>query len=292
MAIRRRRRKAKRNPARKARRRTRARRNPRHQARYTSGKRKGQFKKTRKKAKAKAKRRRTRVASYRAFPSGKVPRSMKRRSRTRKGKRRGRKGGSVSVKRLRSSRNLIRRAKKRPAKSRARKALTRYGLKSNPGAMLDAMKKVLPIAATFYGSKFVASKVGTLGPVANVLGKLPMGGKLNGPILSGVVLAGVHYGTKKGALSKQRGPMMLGAAFALVDSLFAAFAPASVAGMFGVQAVGEYFPMSEYVAQSDYVPMSDYSSTDQAPRALHEVWGVHGIEGELGEDYGSLTPNW
>jgi hypothetical protein len=176
--------------------------------------------------------------------------------------------------------------------------------------MVDAMKQVLPIAASFYGTRLIVGKLASVGAIGGMLAKLPMGGKLSGPVLSGIVLAGVHYGTKKGAMKKHRAGMMLGSAFALMDAAFNAFVPDSITGHVGVLSVAspvvaapaaqagyfptnEYVPQSEYVAQDDYVAMSGYEDTDQSPRQLHEVWGVHGIEEELGSDhYGSLQPSW
>lgn len=179
--------------------------------------------------------------------------------------------------------------------------MKRHKMKSNPGQMMDAMKNVLPIAATFYGSRFLASRIQGFAPISTQLAKLPMGGKLSGPLASGAVLAAVHFGTQKGALKKQRSGMMLGAAFAVVDSLFSSFAPSNVKGLFGggEAPVAGYFPQGEYVSQGDYVPQGEYVSqgdyveslgayapSDQEPRELHQVWGVHG------DEYGSLTSGW
>jgi hypothetical protein len=274
------------------------------QPRYKTGPKKGQFRPTkRKKSKRKsAKRRKGQTAKQRAASLRNIKKAQaanrrkgtKRKSSKRKGRRRS---GSVGLKFARKTRRGVKKVRRSGTK-RAKAFAVRHKMRSNPGAMVDAMKQVLPIAVSFYGTRFVSAKVAQIGPVGGILAKLPMGGKLAGPVMSGAVLAGIHFGTKKGALSKHRTPMMLGAAFALIDSAFSAFAPASVASQFGVPAVAGYFPtseyvpQSEYVAQSDYVAMSGYDAMDQAPRQLHEVWGVHGIEEELGSDYGSLTSSW
>jgi hypothetical protein len=208
---------------------------------------------------------------------------------------------SYGLKGQKKSRKRTLRAKKRKGAWRTRKYMSKHGqLKVNPsgkmGGMMGAMKQVLPVAGAFYVSKVAANKIGDIPAIAGVLSKLNVGGyDLSKPVVSGVLLAAVNYGTKKGKLSKHRTGLMLGAALALVDTLFHTFVPADMKGMIGLN---EYVSTGEYVSSGEYVstggvitpghgePAYNYDDSDPhglyAVDGLHEVHAIHGIDAELG----------
>lgn len=220
--------------------------------------------------------------------SSRPARRVKRRKNQKSYTRYGQKG-------LVKARKRILRAKKRPGAKRTLAYMRRTNMmKVNPSnGMMSAMKQVLPIAGSFYVSKLLSKKLSELPMVSNITSKLPM--NLGRPVLSGVILAAAHYGTKKGALAKHRTGLMLGTALAFVDSIIATFAPADVKAMMGV---GEYVSMSEYVSTNEYVSSGDYVSMSGTPAGydyndpnphglyaidgLHEVHAIHGIDEELG----------
>lgn len=261
-------------------------------------------KKSKSKRKGKGKRRKGQTAKQRAASMRNLRKAWAKtgakggRKRSRKGKRTTK--NRWGIRRARRARRSVKMIRKKGTRS-AKKFANKWNLRTNPASITDALMKVAPIAVTFYGTKFVTGKLAEVGPVSSMLANLPGGPKLAGPVLNVAVLAGVHFGTKNakagGFLAQNRSAMMLGAAFAVLDSVVAAL-PAEFTSQIGVQSVGEYFPVSEYVPQSEYIAQSDYVAmdgldpTDQSPRQLHSVWGVHGIEDELGSDYGSLTSTW
>lgn len=177
----------------------------------------------------------------------------------------------------------------------------KYKMKTNPGGIMQAVKTALPIAGSFYVSKLICNKLSDIPALAGVLGKLPGGaGK---PVLAAVILAGTHYGTKKGMLAKHRTGLMLGTALALIDTIISTFAPADVKAMIGVGDAYGYGSMGEYVASGEYVSQGEYVSTGahdygsmgdyvegvapdihglHAVDGLHEIHAIHGIDAELG----------
>jgi hypothetical protein len=160
-----------------------------------------------------------------------------------------------------------------------RRRSRRHGhYRRNPGGMfVDVLKQALPVVISFYGARAVANFVPQLPVVGPMIGGL---GTLAKPVGAGVVILAAHFGTKKvGFLAKHRSAIMLGAGIALLDSLFEAFAPASVKSLVGV---GDIYDR----ALSDYVAVSDYVSVDGTPLddniALSDYVSVDGYEEELG----------
>ena len=202
----------------------------------------------------------------------------------------------------RSSRGLstVSRARRSIKASKRRGGLSgayvrKYKMKTNPGGIMQAVKTALPIAGAFYVSKVVSNKLGDLPAVSGVMSKLQVGSyNLGKPVLSGLLLAGTHYGTRKGALAKHRTGLMLGTALAFLDSIVSTFAPADVKSMMGVGdygygSMGEYVSTGEYVASGEYVAQGDYEqgvAPDvhglHAVDGLHEIHAIHGIDAELG----------
>jgi hypothetical protein len=211
---------------------------------------------------------------------------VRKRKRTRK---QANRYASYGLKGVKKSGRKIVRAQKRKGAWRTRRHLAKKGMMhvKNPGGMMSAMKQVLPVAGSFYISRLAANKLGDVPALGGVLSRLQVGGyDLSKPVVSGVILAAVNYGTKKGKLSKHRSALMIGTALAFVDSLIAAFAPPDVKSMIGV---GEYVPTSEYVASGEYVSTGDYVQEHGAALmedphglyavdGLHEVHAIHGIE--------------
>jgi hypothetical protein len=207
--------------------------------------------------------------------------------------------GSYGLKGQKKSRKRTLRAQKRKGAWRTRKYMSKHGqLKVNPsgkeGGMMGAVKQVLPIAGSFYVSRLVCNKLSDVAAVGDIMDKLNVGGfALGKPALSGLIMAGTHYGTKNfkaasGAKSaKMRTGLMLGTALAFVDSLIATFAPPDVKALIGVPAnggaasaaaaandaandaaksgatsTGEYVPVSEYINTGEYVSSGEYVPTD------------------------------
>lgn len=271
---------------------------------------------------AKSKRRKTKrkaTTKRRAASRGKLTKAQRSaaskkgwRNRRRKGtapKRRRTKMTAVQKKRranyglttLRKARKSTKSIRSRKGNWAAKRYARRHGFyKINPSnGMLDAVKQVLPIAGSFYVSKLVSRKLNDLPVVNNLTGKLPL--NLGAPVLSGVILAAAHYGTKKGALSKHRTGLMLGTALAFVDSLISALAPADVKAMMGI---GEYVSMNDYVSVNEYVSSGEYVSMGgvitpghgepaynyddpnvhglYAIDGIHDIHAIHGIDQELG----------
>jgi hypothetical protein len=234
--------------------------------------------------------------------------AKKRRVKMTKTKRRAR--SRYGLKTLQRRHPRIKKLRKRKGASQTRAWMHKHGYyKINPSnGMMNAVKQVLPIAGAFYVSKLISNKLGDLPAVSGLTSKLNIGGyALHKPVLSGVILAAAHYGSKKGALAKHRTGLMLGTALAFVDSIVSTFAPPDVKKMMGV---GEYVSMSEYVSMNEYVSSGEYVSTggygslgrvitpghgepaynydDSNPHGLyavdglHEVHAIHGIDEELG----------
>lgn len=205
----------------------------------------------------------------------------------------GGKRSSRGMKSISKARKSIRASKRRGGLSGA--FVRKYKMKTNPGGIMQAVKTALPIAGSYYVSKLVSNKLGDLPAVGNVLSKLQVGQyNLGKPVLSGLILAGAHYGTRKGGMAKHRTGLMLGTALAFIDSIISTFAPADVKAMMGVGeyvSVGEYVPTGEYVASGDYVrgvapDVHGLHAVDgypgEASANLHEIHAIHGIDAELG----------
>jgi hypothetical protein len=225
----------------------------------------------------------------------------KARKRTGRSRKQAARRGSYGLKKMKRSRAGILRAKKRKGNWRTRRFMKKHNImKVNPSnGMMDAVKQVLPIAGSFYVSKLIVNKLGDIPQVASLTSKLNVGGyPLGKPVLSGIILAGVHYGTKKGGLAKHRTALMLGTALGLLDSIVSTFAPANVKALMGVGgygSLGEYVSTGEYVSSGEYVSAGEYVSTDGYEEHAygtslsgglydepHGLYAVADIDSELG----------
>lgn len=151
--------------------------------------------------------------------------------------------------------------------------------------LIDLAKQAAPVLIALYGTKMIVSKLGPSIPGVSSLGTL------QGPVLAIGAVIGMNFATKKvGALAKYRGPLMMGAALAALDSLFTAFAPASVKGMLGM---GEYVQLGDYlqvgatpidddIAMSDYIAVGSDGVEQELGMGAEEELGA--VEEELGND--------
>lgn len=156
----------------------------------------------------------------------------------------------------------------------------------NPGNMfLDLAKQAIPVLLSVYGTRLVVNKIGPIIPGVSALGSL------QAPVLSLGALGLAHFATKKvGALAKHKTGIMLGAAFAALDSIVTAFAPASVKqlvapGMGDYVSMGDYVgvggvPLDDRMTLSDYVGVGGDGISEEL--GLEEELGAVGLEEELG----------
>ena len=136
-------------------------------------------------------------------------------------------------------------------------------MQTNPGGIMQAVKAALPIAGAFYVSKVVVNKLGDMPALSGVMGSLNVGGyALGKPVLSGLLLAGTHYGTKgfTGSKAPLRSGLMLGGALALLDSFIGTFAPAGVKAMMGLEpsCPADVAAVAQKVATSGYGSLGEY----------------------------------
>lgn len=158
----------------------------------------------------------------------------------------------------------------------------KYKMRTNPAPKTigGVIKAAIPVAVSLYGARFVTNYLSTLGPVANITGRL---GSFARPAVAGITLVGAHFATKKGptALKKHRASIMVGTGINLIDSLIGAFAPESVKSMFGLGDHGMYSQMGDYVTVDDYVTVGDAPPIDD-DIALADYVTVGQVEEELG----------
>jgi hypothetical protein len=134
--------------------------------------------------------------------------------------------------------------------------------------LMDLAKRALPVLLGFYGTRMIVSKIGPMIPGVSALGTL------QGPVLAVGSVVGVNFLTQKvGALAKHRTELVLGAALSALDSIFQAFAPASVKALVG---------MSDYVAVGDYFAVGATPLNDQMTMSDYVAVGGDGVEQELG----------
>lgn len=134
--------------------------------------------------------------------------------------------------------------------------------------LIDLAKKAVPVLIGLYGTRLIVAKLGPMIPGVSSLGSL------SGPVLAVGGVVGVHFLTKKvGALAKYRNELLMGAALSALDTLFQAFAPASVKSMIG---------MSDYVAMSDYIAVGATPIDDSIAMSDYIAVGSDGVEEELG----------
>ncbi len=192
---------------------------------------------------------------------------------------------------LRARRAIRNRYKTSLGKATAR----RYRMRSNPGViggLMDAVKAALPVAISLYGARALSYKVAGKLPGFNRIPAQYQGSAMAGLVL---VLGHVATGTKYAPqfLRKHRLGVMIGTGLNLFDNVLAAFAPASVKGMFGIaglydQALSDYVTMSDYIATGT-TPIDDditlAGMSDYVETGLTEELGVEeelGLEEELG----------
>lgn len=147
----------------------------------------------------------------------------------------------------------------------------------NPGNMfVDLLKRAIPVVASFYGTRAIVARVAPMLPGVSSLGSFA------GPVVGGLAVLGANYATRKfSMLAKHRQEIMLGVGFSLVDSLFQAFAPASVKAMIG---------MSDYVQMGDYIAVGATPIDDNMTLSDYIAVGGDGVQEELGleEELGSV----
>ena len=219
-------------------------------------------------------RRRALMAHEMLAPTVRMKSNPSRRRKRRKSSRRGR----------RSHRRVHRRGRGRRASYRRYR---RGSSRRNPGGMLmDLAKKAGWALGGFYGTRFLVSRVAPMIPGVSSLGTLA------GPALAVAAVLGVNYGTKKVAvLARHRNELLLGSALSALDSLFQAFAPASVKSLIGMSDYIAVGGMSDYIALSgappinDSMTLSDYIAVGSD--GVEEELGLEeelGVEEELGND--------
>lgn len=134
--------------------------------------------------------------------------------------------------------------------------------------LIDLAKRAAPVLLALYGSRLFVSKVGPMIPGVSSLGTFAT------PALAVGAVIAMNYATKKvGALAKYRTELMLGAGLAALDTLFQAFAPASVKSLVG---------MSDYIAVGDYVQMGAMPIDDDIAMSDYIAVGGDGVQEELG----------
>jgi hypothetical protein len=180
-----------------------------------------------------------------------------------------------------------RRAIKRPRSRLARAYKRHYKMRSNApatlmGGLMEAVKAALPIAGSLYLTRIAVSRLASMEALAPMTTKLQVGKyNLSKPLLSAGFVALAHYGTKKGALKKWRGGIMLGTTLNLIDSMVSTFAPDDVKSMFGLSGDQLYAGMGDYVQVGDYMQIGDVPPIDD-DITLSDYVEVGGIEAELG----------
>jgi hypothetical protein len=149
--------------------------------------------------------------------------------------------------------------------------------------LLDLAKGAIPVLLSLYGTRMIVSKLGPMLPGVSALGSL------QGPALAVGSVLGAHFVTKKVAFfAKYRTAIMTGVTLNALDSLFQAFAPASVKGMLGM---GDYVAVSmgDYVAVGATPLRDDFTLSDYVGVGSDGVSEELGLEEELGvsEDLGA-----
>lgn len=148
--------------------------------------------------------------------------------------------------------------------------------------ILDLAKKAVPVLAAVYGTRLIAAKIGPMIPGVSSLGAVAQ------PLLGvGTMVLIAKVAKHSSFVSKHKNELQLGAAFQVIDSLFQAFAPASLKGMVGMN---DYVQMGDYLAVggvpiNDSITLSDYLAV--GGDGVSEELGLEeelGVEEELGND--------
>jgi hypothetical protein len=157
--------------------------------------------------------------------------------------------------------------------------------------LIALAKRALPVLGGFYGTKLIASKVGSMLPASL--------GTAATPVSAAITVAGLNFATNRFApLRKYRSEIMLGSMLGFLDAAFSAFAPASLKTMIGVGDVYDR-ALSEYVGTGEYVGVGEFLDDDIAMNnyiavGAQEELGVDealGLEQELGVDE-ALGASW
>jgi hypothetical protein len=172
----------------------------------------------------------------------------------------------------------------------------KYKMRSNSGGIVDAVKKAIPIAAGFLGSKFIA---GTSSKYIPGLDRLYVAGyDLSKPAMHALAVGLMHYGTKSKfmptMIKSKRDQLMLGAGLGLLNSLVQTFAPAQVKELLGMESgamvvavptsAEGYVTMDGYVQVGDAPPLDDNITLDGYVQVgeFQSEMGMGAFESEMG----------
>lgn len=195
----------------------------------------------------------------------------------RRRRRRARRAHAAPRRRRRRARARRRSGGRRRARRGGYRRYAKRHYRRNPGNMfVDLLKRAIPVVASFYGTRAIVARVAPMLPGVSSLGSFA------GPVVGGLAVLGANFATRKVSfLAKHRQEIMLGVGFSLVDSLFQAFAPASVKAMIG---------MSDYVQMGDYIAVGATPIDDNMTLSDYIAVGGDGVQEELGleEELGSV----
>lgn len=204
-------------------------------------------------------------------------RKLKKNPGRRRRRRRARRAHAAPRRRRRRARARRRSGGRRRARRGGYRRYAKRHYRRNPGNMfVDLLKRAIPVVASFYGTRAIVARVAPMLPGVSSLGSFA------GPVVGGLAVLGANYATRKfSMLAKHRQEIMLGVGFSLVDSLFQAFAPASVKAMIG---------MSDYVQMGDYIAVGATPIDDNMTLSDYIAVGGDGVQEELGleEELGSV----
>lgn len=197
----------------------------------------------------------------------------------RRRRRRARRAHAGYTRRRRSTRRRRRSHGRRRYRRNPHRRRSHRRYRRNPGNMLlDLAKSAIPVLLSLYGARMLVSRVGPMIPGVSALGSL------QGPALAVGSVLGAHFATRKiGFLAKHRTAIMTGVTLSALDSLFRAFAPASIQGMLGM---GDYVAVSmgDYVAVGATPLREDFTLSDYVGVGGDGVSEELGLEEELGVD--------
>lgn len=244
---------------------------------------------TRKRNLRKTTTRRTAVAKKRRRPARKTSAASRRRAaaRRRTSSRRRLRTPIRARRKLRRRKSGVSRGLKvarrrvRSAKRRRRPVnvayMRRYGIRANPKyAIVDALKRALPVAAALYGTRALSKKVLPRIPGIDRLGRHAA------PVASIGLLWLAAMATKKGKLAKHRLPILMGVALNAIDVTLGAYIPASVQAQIGMGATPLYDgAMGEYVGIGA-TPLYDGAMGEYVEMGMGDYIEMGGLEQEMG----------
>lgn len=170
----------------------------------------------------------------------------------------------------------------------AKKFLSQFRMRSNPGGIVGVLKMAAPIAAAFYGSRFLASFVSSKVPMISE----KLGQKHASPVVAALLAVVGHVVTKHNKapamLRNHRGAIMTGLGINLIDQVVKAYAPENIKGYIGVGDASHVYDraLSEYVDTGEYIETGDYIST-----GMEQELGLEqdlGLSQELGMTQGAM----